>query len=97
MTWHKTFLVFTPWFGQRTISFGRDKTLSISTITGGDRDNASYVQELKINGKPSIRSWVTWEDVFANGGTLDFVLGTNKVKWSTGDLLPSPASGEMPS
>ncbi|KAF9699251.1 hypothetical protein EKO04_003060 [Ascochyta lentis] len=96
MTGQATFLVLAPWFDKMKISLGGDKTLIIST-TGGNRDNAPYVQELKVNGEPWDKSWVTWEDVFATGGTLDFVFGADKAEWSTGDLPPSPASGEMPS
>lgn len=95
MTGQTTFLVLAPWFEQMTISLGNEKRLVIST-TGGDRENAIYVQSLEVNGKPWNKSWVTWEDIFANGGTLDFVLGTDKAEWSTGDLPPSPASVEAP-
>ena len=95
MTGQSTFLVLAPWFEKMTIDLGSDKTLAVST-TGGDRYSAPYVQSLKVNGQPWDKSWVTWEDIFANGGTLDFVLGSEKVEWSTGDLPPSPASGEMP-
>ncbi|KAH6620075.1 alpha-1,2-mannosidase family protein [Boeremia exigua] len=91
MTGQTTFLVLAPWFGQMSISLGNSKRLVVST-TGGDRDNAPYVQSLRVNGKPWNKAWVAWEDIFADGGTLDFVLGTEKVGWSTGDLPPSPAS-----
>lgn len=96
ITGQTTFLVLAPWFEKMTISLGSDKTLTISA-TGGNRDTAPYVQSLKVNGKNWDKSWVDWEDVFACGGSLDFVLGADKVEWSTGDLPPSPASGEMPS
>ncbi|KAF2632628.1 glycoside hydrolase family 92 protein [Macroventuria anomochaeta] len=95
MTGQTTFLILAPWFDRMMITLGNDKTLVIST-TGGNRDSAPYVQSLKVNGEPWDKSWVTWADIFANGGTLDFVLGTDKVEWSTGDLPPSPASVEMP-
>lgn len=96
MTGQTTFLVLAPWYEKMAISLGDDKTLIIST-TGGDRESVPYVQSLKVNGKPWDKSWVTWEDVFASGGTLEFVFGADKVEWSTGDLPPSPASGEMAS
>ncbi|KAJ8112583.1 hypothetical protein OPT61_g5082 [Boeremia exigua] len=94
MTGQTTFLVLAPWFEQMTISLGDNKRLVVST-TGGDRNSAPYVQSLKVNGKPWDKAWVSWEDVFVNGGSLEFVLGTEKVEWSTGDLPPSPASVEM--
>lgn len=89
-------LVLAPWFEKMTINLGDDKTLVILT-NRGDRTKAPCVQSLKVNGQHSDRSWVTWDDVFANGGTLDFVLGANKTEWSTGGLPPSPASGEISS
>ncbi|KAF1934065.1 glycoside hydrolase family 92 protein [Didymella exigua CBS 183.55] len=96
MTGQSTFLVLAPVFEQMTIDLGDDKTLILST-SGGDRISAPYVQSLKVNGKQWDKSWVSWEDVFANGGNLDFVLGANKTEWSTGELPPSPASGEIQS
>jgi putative alpha-1,2-mannosidase len=76
------------------IDLGGDKTLVVST-SGSDRINAPYIQSLKVNGKSWNKSWVSWDDIFANGGTRDFVLGANKTGWSMGDLPPSPASGEI--
>jgi putative alpha-1,2-mannosidase len=77
------------------ISLGSGRTLSI-TSTGGNRDTAFYVQSLKVNGQSWDRAWVTWDDVFANGGTLEYVLGDQAVEWAVGDVPPSPAS-EVPS
>jgi putative alpha-1,2-mannosidase len=90
VTGQTTFLILAPWFEQMTIVLGGGKHLVVST-TGGDRENARYVQSLEVNGKPWNKAWVTW-DIFANGGTLDFVLGADKAEWSTGDPPPSPAS-----
>jgi putative alpha-1,2-mannosidase len=94
MTGQTTFLILSPWFEQMIIDLGGDKTLVIST-SGSDRINAPYIQSLKVNGKSWNKSWVSWDDIFANGGTRDFVLGANKTGWSMGDLPPSPASGEI--
>ena len=76
-----------------TISLGSGKTLLI-TSTGGDGNGDSnyYVQSLQVNGKTWTQNWLTWDDVFANGGTLEFVLGADPVLWATGDLPPSPAT-----
>jgi putative alpha-1,2-mannosidase len=95
MTGQTTFLVLAPWFEHMVIDLG-DKKLEITT-TGGDRNATTYVQSLRVNGQASNKSWVSWDDIFAGGGTLDFVLGTDKVEWSTGDIPPSPASGNMSS
>jgi putative alpha-1,2-mannosidase len=74
-----------------TVSLGDGKSLKITT-TGGDRNTAFYVQSLKVNGKPWDKAWVTWDDTFANGGTMEYVLGSTPVYWATGELPPSPAS-----
>jgi putative alpha-1,2-mannosidase len=93
MTGQTTFLVLSPWFPELTINLGTGKQLKITT-TGGNKDTAFYVQSLKVNGEDWDKAWVTWEDVFANGGTMDFILGEETVDWATGDLPPSPASGD---
>ncbi|KAH8203119.1 hypothetical protein TruAng_002752 [Truncatella angustata] len=91
VTGQTTFLIGSPWFNELTIHLGGDKELQITT-TGGS-DNAYYVQSLKVNGENWDKAWVTWDDVFANGGTMEFVLGTDPVQWATGAAPPSPATG----
>ncbi|OTA94771.1 glycoside hydrolase family 92 protein [Hypoxylon sp. CO27-5] len=90
MTGQTTFLIGSPWFSDLTIDLGGGKTLKITT-TGGS-DSAYYVQSLKVNGQSWDKAWVTWDDVFAKGGTLDFVLGSEAKVWATGDAPPSPAT-----
>ncbi|KAF2735141.1 alpha-1,2-mannosidase family protein [Polyplosphaeria fusca] len=94
MTGQTTFLILSPWFPSMTINLSNGKTLEITT-KGGNKDTAFYVQSLKVNGEPWTKSWVTWEDIFANGGTMDFVLGESAAEWNTGELPPSPASGDQ--
>jgi predicted alpha-1,2-mannosidase len=91
VTGQTTFLIGSPWLKDMTIQVPGGKTLHI-TSTGGDSDNNFYVQSLKVNGQSWNKNWVTWDDIFADGGTLDFVLGANATRWDTGDLPPSPAS-----
>ncbi|KAJ5489195.1 hypothetical protein N7539_004085 [Penicillium diatomitis] len=45
-----------------------------------------------VNGKVWTKSWLTWEDVFAEGGLFEFRLGAQPIQWATGELPPSPAS-----
>ena len=97
MTGQTTFLIGSPWFEHLRIDLGDGKALTI-TSTGGNRETAYYVQSLKVNGESWDRSWLVWDDVFAEGGTMDFVLGQEPVKWANGTLPPSPASqDEAPS
>ena len=90
MTATTTFLIHAPWFNM-TIDLGNGRTLNITT-TGGDLDSAFYVQKLLVNDQPWRKSWLTWSDVFANGGAMDFTLGEQPSQWFDGPLPPSPAS-----
>ncbi|KAL8714575.1 MAG: hypothetical protein Q9220_001523 [cf. Caloplaca sp. 1 TL-2023] len=91
ITGQTTFLIGSPWFGM-TIHLGEGKTLKI-TIKGIETGSAFYVQSLQVNGRIWEQNWLTWEDVFARGGTMDFVLGREPSQWSWGGPLPpSPAS-----
>ncbi|KAJ5697383.1 glycosyl hydrolase family 92-domain-containing protein [Penicillium malachiteum] len=93
ITGQTTFLVHSPWFESMTIDLSSNKTLQI-TSTGGDGNGDSdiYVQSLKVNGQAWKKNWLTWDDIFAEGGTLEFELGATAVNWTTGALPPSPAS-----
>ena len=95
VTGQTTFLIHSPWFESLTINLGSGKSLVI-TSTGGDGngDTNYYVQSLKVNGIPWLQNWLVWDDVFANGGTMEFVLGGDPLQWDAlGSVPPSPASG----
>ena len=90
LTGQTTFLIASPWFDM-TISLGGGKNLEITSTGGGNQ--AIYVQSLKVNGNVWNKPWVTWEDIFADGGTMEYVLGQEPNGWSKdGELPPSPAS-----
>ncbi|KAI1849300.1 hypothetical protein JX266_004795 [Neoarthrinium moseri] len=91
LTGQTTFLIGSPWFSDLTIHLGGGRDLRITTTGGGE--DAYYVQSLRVNGQAWDKAWVSWDDVFADGGTLDFVLGAEPVRWDTGPPPPSPASG----
>lgn len=93
MTGQTTFLIGSPWFKHLEIQLGQGKKLVI-TSSGGDSNTAYFVQSLKVNGRTWDKSWLTWDDIFANGGQVDFVLGSAAKNWATGPLPPSPASTE---
>jgi hypothetical protein len=90
MVGQTTFLIGSPWFANTTISLGPGKVLALTT-TGGSNDSY-YVQSLQVNGKQWVQSWLTWDEIFGNGGTMDFVLGSEPKNWTTGPPPPSPAS-----
>ncbi|RPA97619.1 hypothetical protein L873DRAFT_1741593 [Choiromyces venosus 120613-1] len=86
-----TFLIASPWFSNLTISLGSpSKTVKI-TSTGGS-DTAFFVQSVKLNGKNWDKNWLSWDNLFEKGGTLEFVLGTERTKWDTGERPPSYAT-----
>lgn len=89
ITGQTIFLIGSPWFQDLSINLG-GRSLHIKT-SGGSK-TAFYVQSLKVNGEDWNRSWLTWADVFENGGTMEFVLGSNPSNWATGPHPPSPAS-----
>ncbi|KAF2815111.1 glycosyl hydrolase [Mytilinidion resinicola] len=91
LTGQTTFLIGSPWLSDMEIDLGTGNILNI-TSTGGNSDDAYYVQSLKVNGKSWDKAWVTWDDVFADGGSLEFELGEDPVLWATGPAPPSPAS-----
>lgn len=90
MTGQTTFLIGSPWFSDLDFDLGEGKTLSITTTGGGE--DSYFVQSLKVNGQAWNQSWVTWDDIFAEGGTLDFVLGPQAMNWTTGPPPPSPGT-----
>lgn len=93
ITGQTTFLIHSPWFSSMTIDLGNDKKLKITSSGGdGNGDSKIHVQSLKVNGKTWNKNWVTWEEIFAQGGTLEFQLGPSAVNWTSGELPPSPAS-----
>lgn len=94
VTGQTTFLVGSPWFDDLTIHLGGGRELRITTTGGGDE--SYYVQSLKVNGQDWDKAWVTWDDVFAQGGTMDFVLGPDNIAWATGPAPPSPATETDP-
>ncbi|KAK5998305.1 putative secreted glycosidase [Cladobotryum mycophilum] len=90
MTGQTTFFIGSPWLSDLIISLGGGKKLKITTKGGSE--SAYYVQSLKVNGRAWNKSWLTWNDIFADGGTLDFVLGSSPANWTTGLTPPSPGS-----
>ncbi|KAI5837786.1 glycosyl hydrolase family 92-domain-containing protein [Morchella snyderi] len=90
ITGSTTFLIGSPWLAELNLNLGDGKKVTIKT-TGGS-DTAYYVQSLKVNGEQWDRNWISWGDIFANGGTMEFVLGTEMKAWDTGARPPSYAT-----
>ncbi|KAI0590404.1 alpha-1-2-mannosidase family protein [Pyrenophora tritici-repentis] len=92
LTGQTTFLILSPWFPSLTLDLANGKTLTVTTTGSTDRNTSPYVQSLKVNGKAWDKPWVSWRDVFENGGLMEYVLGLEPVHWAKGELPPSPAS-----
>lgn len=91
LTGQTTFLIHSPRYSM-DVDLGSGKTLKI-TVEGGDQHTAFQVQSLKINGKDWKKNWLTYDDIFKNGGTMEFVLGETASTWFTnGQLPPSPGT-----
>lgn len=75
MTGQTTLFIGSPWFEDLSISLGDGKMLKVTTTAGSE--DAYYVQSLKVNGKSWNKGWLTWYDIFAEGGTLEFELGSD--------------------
>lgn len=82
------YLILAPMFSSLEMKVGlENKSLNI-TARGLSKDNM-YVQSLKVNGKQWTKSWLSHSDI-ADGGELEFILGSKPISWDTGDLPPSP-------
>ncbi|KAF7717535.1 Alpha-1,2-mannosidase [Penicillium ucsense] len=76
VTGQTTFLIHSPWFESMTIALGGGKQLTIHATGGdGNGDENIYVQGVTVNGKAWTKSWLTWEDVFAEGGVVGVSAG----------------------
>jgi predicted alpha-1,2-mannosidase len=85
-----------PQFPTTTITRGNGKTITINAP--GASDSAKYVQSLRVNGTASNRAWLP-ESFVANGGTLDYTLGTApNTSWGSAaaDAPPSFDVGPVP-
>jgi predicted alpha-1,2-mannosidase len=80
-----TFLIGSPQLRQLSINLSGGKKFSMTSSGGDEGSGVWFVQSLKVNGKAWNKSWVEWDDIFANGGTMEFVLGSPKEKWDTGE------------
>ncbi|CAK7266793.1 hypothetical protein SEPCBS119000_002211 [Sporothrix epigloea] len=96
ITGQTTFLIGSPWLNDLTLDLGSGKTLHVTSTTADGNSSSGdpiYVQSLEVNGQPWNQSWLTYDDIFANGGNLSFVLGSEPTDWSAlGAPPPSPAS-----
>jgi predicted alpha-1,2-mannosidase len=86
-------LLASPLFPQVVVSRSNGRTITVNAPAASA--SAKFVQSLLVNGATSNRSWLP-ESFVANGGTLDYTLGTTaNTTWgaATADAPPSFDSG----
>ncbi|MEU6348336.1 GH92 family glycosyl hydrolase [Streptomyces sp. NPDC047072] len=85
-----------PLFTRITIHRGSGQTITVNAP--GASADTYYVRSLKVNGAESGRAWLP-ESFVADGGTLDYTLGTSPdTSWGSSDaeVPPSFREGEQP-
>lgn len=83
-----TYLISSPFFSSATLNLENDKKVQI-TASNLSNDNI-YIQSVEINGDSWNQNWFTHDDIFENGGSIHFELGSTPCRWDTGDVPPSP-------
>ena len=85
------YVIGTPCAEKVTMKLGNGKTFT--TIAKNFSKENVYIQSAKLNGKEWNKTYLPYEDV-ANGGTLEFVMGSQPNKnWGTApDSIPPSAS-----
>lgn len=94
LTGQNTFLIGSPWLSQLEITLDASGSKKVIINATRDGEGSYHVQRVRLNGRNWKQSWLTWSDLFENGGTLEFELGARPWNWATGALPPSPATEE---
>ena len=74
------YLISSPTFEEAVIHLENGRDLSIKAKKASDKN--IYVQSVKLNGEPLDACSFKHTDI-ANGGTLEFVMGSKPSKWGT--------------
>ena len=74
------YVIGSPIVEEATLNLADDRTFTIRTH--GNSDQAIYVKEVRLNGKPYPYSYIKYSDI-VKGGSLDFYMSTKPSKWGT--------------
>ncbi|KAG4025189.1 hypothetical protein MFRU_064g00260 [Monilinia fructicola] len=87
------YLITPPYFPEVSVRNGQTgKTATVKNINFDAAYENIYIQSAKLNGEVWTKSWVR-HTFWAEGGTLELVLGKNESSWGTRDEdLPPSAS-----
>jgi predicted alpha-1,2-mannosidase len=77
------YLISSPFFESLTITNQlTNKTATIRAVNFDGQDRNIYIQKVLLNGKPYTKNWIGHE-FFAQGWTLELVLGDTESAWGT--------------
>ncbi|KAI9877042.1 MAG: hypothetical protein M1830_004961 [Pleopsidium flavum] len=83
------YLLLSPWFDDIAINVGGSGNATLRIMAKGLSDTSYFVQSVRVNGQQWNQSWVSHDDI-KDGGSIEFMLGSEMVSWDTGALPPSP-------
>jgi putative alpha-1,2-mannosidase len=87
------YLLSSPWFPDINMTVNGNRTLRITAEGLGLE--SYFVQSVKINGQNWTKNWFHHEDVMIEGGSIEFVLGSEKKIWESGEVPPSPGHVDL--
>ncbi|CCH46755.1 putative secreted protein [Wickerhamomyces ciferrii] len=88
-----TYLLSVPYLERITLDVGKGAKLDILTENFSPQNR--YVQSVEVNGKNWDKNWVTHDDLFNNGGSIKFILGSEPNNWDTGAIPPSSGNHDL--
>ncbi|MBR3750522.1 MAG: GH92 family glycosyl hydrolase [Clostridia bacterium] len=95
---NNNFIIGSPLFKRVTITLENGKTVTI-TAENNSHENL-YIQGLKVNGEEHDKFYLDYQTLL-NGGTLEFVMGSEPSDWATAETsapaTSATSAGEMPS
>ena len=80
------YLISSPIFEKVVIKMDNGKTFTITSPNSSEKN--IYIESAILNGEPLNRSWFRHTDIM-DGGTLEFVMTDQPVRWDVGELPPS--------
>ena len=87
------YAVGSPLFTKMTLHLDNGKTLTINAPNNSAKN--IYVTGLSVNGVARDQAWIDHSTI-ANGGTVDFTMGSAPTAWGTAQQLPSITTGDQP-
>ncbi|ANB14764.1 hypothetical protein AWJ20_2371 [Sugiyamaella lignohabitans] len=83
-----TYLISAPFLSNFSLKLANGNTVTITAQNLAE--DSYYVQGITLNGRPHNENWISHDDLFVNGGSLNFQLGTEPKNWDVGSVPPSP-------